>query len=174
MPTPSAPDPQTQYAFTSTCPEPDERHDDTHMSNNDAASHHHDDNFSNPIAIPPHFSPSDGPAPDSDATSSPLSDALRGGASFHHNKPIDEVDLDRSQSPYSSSPIEPIQTSRPRQGVGTSSSNLSTEERAAQDPGSKYAMEEDYGLPSMGCGFSNRRVCSTTWTKREQNQDSWD
>lgn len=160
MPTPSAPEPQTQYAFTSTCPDPDERRDDTHMTNNDPTPQHHDD-LSNPITIPPHFSsPNDGPVSDNDAVSSPLSDAIRSGSATHDRKSAEDVELDRSQSPYSSSPIEPIQTSRPRQGVGTTtSSHLSVEESAAsQDPGSEYAMEEDYGLPSMGYGVSNRRV----------------
>lgn len=159
MPTPSAPDPQTQYAFTSTCPDPDERHDDTHVTNNDHTSQQHDD-LSNPIAIPPHFSPNDGPVSDNDAMSSPLSDAIRSSGAAYDHKPTEDVELDRSQSPYSSSPIESIQTSRPRQGVGTTSaSHLSIEESAAyQDPGSEYAMEEDYGLPSMGYGISNRRI----------------
>lgn len=159
MPTPSAPDPQPQYTFTSTCPEPDERHDDTLMTNNEIASQTHD-NLTNIIAVPPHISPNDGPAPDADAVSSPLSDGLRSGEGSYDHKPADDSELDRSQSPYSSSPIEPTRMTRPRQGVGTSPSHLSMEESAVhQDPGSEYAMEEDYGLPSMGHGVSNRRVC---------------
>lgn len=160
MPTPSAPDPQTQYAFTSTCPDPDERHEDTRITNNNPTSQQQHNDLSNPIAIPPHFSPNDGLVSDTDAMSSPLSDAaIRNAGVAYDHKPAEDVELDRSQSPYSSSPIEPIQTSRPRQGVGTTSSHLSREESAAyQDPGSEYAMEEDYALPSMGNGFSNRRV----------------
>lgn len=152
MPTPSAPDPLTPYPFASTCPEPDERHD-TPMNDVAAAAHR---DVTTPVAIP-RFASSDGPVPDSDAVSSPPSGASRRGVDFHH-KPADDVELDRSQSPCGSSPVEPIQTLRPRQGVGTS--HLSMEESAAQDPGSEYAVEEDYGLPSMGYGFSNRRVCS--------------
>lgn len=149
MPTPSAPDPQSPYTFISTCPEPDERHD---TLLNDTA---HRNLPPNPFVLPP-SEPRDGPVLDADPMSSPLSDATRGAAVSYH-KPIDDAELERSQSPYGSSPIEPVQTSRPRQGVGTASL-LSTGESVVQDPGSEYAMEEDYGLPSMGFGLPNRRV----------------
>ncbi|CAN8101711.1 unnamed protein product [Discula destructiva] len=116
-----------------------------------------DDLPAQPINIT-HFGNSDGAIRFAESTSPD-------GVSYHH-KPTDEDDVDgreertTTHSPYGSSPIEPIQTSRPQQGLGTAVLGEKNGSAAAQiDTENEYAVEEeDYSLPSMGVGFPSRRM----------------
>lgn len=83
----------------------------------------------------------------------------------YQNKPAeDALQHDSHSSPYGSSPIEPIHSSRPRHGVGTTSHPTAGPMRENshvvnnQKLENHYGMEEDYSLPSMGPAFSNIRV----------------
>lgn len=171
MPTPSAPDPQTPFTFSSTCPDTDDssapRHD-THMELATDSIHHsavrEDDSASPSTDTSPrsHLDTSDGPVQDSEMeASSPIAD---NHSYLEPQKPA-ELEFERTDSPYDPSPTEPIQTSRPRQGVGTSHPSAyhmdSNATPKSQYPHTEYATEQDYTLPSMGYGYPSRRVCFT-------------
>lgn len=178
MPTPSAPGPQSPYTFSSTCPETDDTHDahDTHMDLADDSIHDSaaiEDHSTSTLADAsprPRFDTSDGPVRDSETDSSSPIAHERPCLDSHKNP--DALDIDRTDSPCDPSPLEPVQTSRPRQGVGTSHMPTyqmhTTATPKSQYPHPEYAAaDHDYALPSMGYGFPSRRVCSPPNTTQQ-------
>lgn len=175
MPTPSAPGPQSPYTF-STCPDTDDTHDshDTHVTHeahlnlagdsihDSAATETQSPSPSADASPGPRFDTSDGPARDSETD--PSSPIARERPYLDSHKTPDALDIDRTDSPCEPSPLEPVQTSRPRQGVGTS--HMPCQAHPGATPKSQYshaqyaAADHDFVLPSMGYDFPSRRVCS--------------
>lgn len=178
MPTPSAPGPQSPFTFSSTCPDTEESHEtqETHESHDSqdtrmdlAEDSLHDSNTAEDHSDPTStdnsprsgFDTNDGPARDSETdASSPVAHEHPFADS---QKSQDALEIDRTDSPCETSPFEHSHSSRPRQGVGTSSMSACQAETssAAQSQSSlaqRAALDQEYDLPSMGYGFPSRRV----------------
>lgn len=179
MPTPSAPGPQTPFTFSSTCPDTDDpsppRHD-TPMDLTDGSTDHsavaEDVSASTSADASPRrvFVASDGPVRDSDLE--PSSPVDQGRPYLESHKDVDDLDIERTDSPCDPSPPMPLQTSRPRQGVGTThTSGYHTAgglTSKSQYPHIENAADQDYTLPSMGYGFPSRRVRPSLWNRSRQ------
>lgn len=111
------------------------------------------------------FVASDGPVRDSEIE--PSSPVDHGRPYLESHKNVDDLDIERTDSPCVPSPPMPLQTSRPRQGVGTAHTSACHTDGSltskSQYPHPENAADQDYTLPSMGYGFPSRRVCSLLW-----------
>lgn len=200
MPTPSAPDPHTPYTFSSTCPENDESSRSQPsapprrpsppppVAQHETPSVSTDDDEAGPHSIMPSHAgtdPADPSSPTSpiathnpseampfaeaDDSSSPSSFSV----DYHHHSNNDKsINDDDYVDESGFSPVGEVQTSRPRQGAGSSYATddlmeMDNKDRSAQktEPDSEYVVEEDYTLPSMGTAFPNKRVCVATATR---------
>lgn len=172
MPTPSAPDPQTQYSFP-TCPDTDES-SRQHNSNTGLVTHTiyppatvPEDSISpRSTALSPgsQFDSSDGPVSDTDVdTSHPV----RGDRAYIESHKITEIEVNRTDSPCNSSPTDSIAAATPRHGVGTNyHMDLDAPENSQYQQQVEYEAEEDFALPCMGYAYPSRRVCPSNFRPR--------